>query len=96
MAHAQQVIAAFGKNEARKVRNLRTDGVSLFLYDHTIARWDINHELWVTDAGWPTTTTRRNLNHIPNVTVTSKGNVWSLNGKVWDGKWAKINDWDET
>ena len=45
-----------------------------------------NSELWISNAGWFSKTTKERLNGLPNVLIHQfKGN-WYLNGNRWDGK----------
>lgn len=41
--------------------------------------------LSITDAGWPTVTTKERLNALPNVSIRQKDFQWYLNGQEWDG-----------
>lgn len=66
----------------------------LFLHDNkiaTVAKLSTGGvEIWVTNAGWFTTTTKERLNGIPGVRVNQSKGVWYLNGEEWDGGWKKI------
>lgn len=41
--------------------------------------------LSITDAGWPTVTTKERLNALPSVSIRQKDFQWYLNGQEWDG-----------
>lgn len=45
----------------------------------------------VTNAGWPTVTTRERLNGLIGVRVHQKGGKQYLNGNEWDGSWTLIS-----
>lgn len=47
---------------------------------------DPEKTLSITNAGWPTNTTKERLNAIPGVSISQKKGVWYLNGKEWDGE----------
>lgn len=63
--------------------------VQMFLFGNLIAE-KLNGELFITNAGWATPTTKERLNAIPGVSISQKNRVWYLNGKEWDGKRTKI------
>lgn len=44
----------------------------------------------LTDAGFPTATTKERLNGIPGVSVNQRKGQWFLNGKEWDGSWTHV------
>lgn len=77
------------KRDNTEVRQLGRDKSRLYLHGHAIAgmRGD---EIYVTDAGYPTSTTKERLNALPDVRVhTSKGQLY-LNGKKWSGNWTRV------
>lgn len=41
----------------------------------------VSSKIYITDAGWRTTTTKERLNGIPWVSISQKKGVWYLNGK---------------
>jgi hypothetical protein len=87
------VCGAFINGTPKSMRNTSTDGVSLFLHGNKIAE-KRNGEIWVTLAGWPTVTTRDRINGVARCLgmicfVHQSRNVQHLNGKPWDGGWAK-------
>ena len=47
--------------------------------------------LSITNAGWPSNTTKERLNAIPDVSIHQKDWVWYLNGEEWDGSLIDIN-----
>lgn len=66
------------------------DGMTwLYLHGNCIAKKK-GTELWVTAAGWQTTTTKERLNGLPGVNIYQKNFQWYLNGQKWDGEWTQI------
>ena len=55
------------------------------------ARDSRDGQIWVTNAGWATNTTKERLNSLPGVSISQKKGVWYLNGKEWAGEWIKVN-----
>ena len=86
----REIVAAFMKRETKKIGNSRTDGTTLYLHDNAIAKWDENGRLWVTNAGWESTTTKERLNGIPGVSIHQKNYTWYLNDLPWDGSWTLV------
>lgn len=67
------------------------DDINLYLHNNLIASWNpITGQLWVTDAGWPTMTTKERLNGIPGVNIVQKAGQWYLNGKEWNGNLIEV------
>jgi hypothetical protein len=58
------------------------------LHGNRIAIKDNNGSIRVSDAGWPTATTKERLNGIPGVSIHQKNYQWYLNDKHWDGFWV--------
>ena len=66
------------------------DGV-LYLHGNQIARLDESGVLWVTLAGWNTTTTRARLNALDGVNIRVRGGVAYLNGvEISESGWYKV------
>tara|TARA_R110002012_G_scaffold12069_2_gene54154 strand:- start:397 stop:720 length:324 start_codon:yes stop_codon:yes gene_type:complete len=61
----------------------------LMLHGNTIAVLDAEG-LFITSAGWETTTTKERLNGLPNVHIVQKNFQWFLNGELWDGSLIKV------
>lgn len=51
---------------------------------------DPNKEVWITNAGWRSNTTKERLNGLNGVQIHQSKGVWYLNGKEWDGKLTLI------
>ena len=63
----------------------------LKLHGNTIATIDEFNMLSISNAGWPTNTTKERLNGLPNVRIQQKNWNWFLNGVEWDGSWKRIS-----
>ena len=75
--------------KAKKLSNTESTGKKLKLFGNTIAEWR-NNEIWITNAGWKTVTTRDRLQILGASLRQIKGE-WYLNGELWDGNWIQIN-----
>ena len=70
--------------------NTTVDGGTLRLHNSAIA--EIRHDgLYITTAGWNTTTTKERLNGIKGVRVHTVKHQLMLNGVAWDGQWIKVD-----
>jgi hypothetical protein len=93
----QEVVNAFLNKTPYNKSNSSTDGKSLFLFGNKIAEHR-KDGIYISNAGWPTNTTRERLNAIPNVSISLRRNemtmdshlIMILNGNFWDGKWVKV------
>ena len=65
------------------------EGSVLLLHGNAIATLDADG-LFITSAGWETTTTKERLNGLPNVHIVQKNFQWFLNGELWDGSLIKV------
>lgn len=94
-AITQKSIEAFLLRKARKQGNtaITVQGqiARLRLHGNTIAKIE-GDELSITDAGWPTVTTKERLNGLPGVNIYQRDFTWYLNGEVWDGRWVTIGN----
>ena len=64
----------------------------LHLHGNVIAEMTQHGELYITSAGWQTTTTKERLNGFPTINIHQKDFQWFLNGEAWDGSLIKV-DW---
>ncbi len=62
----------------------------LYLHGNLIAH-NTNGELWVSNAGWQSNTTKERLNGLDGVSVCQQKGKWYLNGKEWNGEWTKVD-----
>lgn len=68
------------KNSNTEVRDK-----AMYLHGHKIAWFDINGQLWISNCGWFTNTTKERLNALPGVNIRQKDFDWFLNGEYWNG-----------
>tara|TARA_R110000737_G_scaffold9526_3_gene25276 strand:+ start:1705 stop:2019 length:315 start_codon:yes stop_codon:yes gene_type:complete len=62
----------------------------LRLFNNVIAVCDVWGNLYITDAGHQSVTTKERLNGLPNVHIVQKNFVWYLNGEAWNGDLIKV------
>lgn len=92
----QIAINNFMADRPRKIRNtevvINPDSTVMALYGNEIAYRDNGpgRTLHVTDAGWPTVTTRERLNGLPGVGVCQRKGLQYLNGMLWDGNKVEV------
>lgn len=84
------VIEAFLQGKMKKQGNGQTDGQSLYLFGNLVAQHRADG-LYVSNAGWPTRTTNRWLNMLPNTSAYMKRKEPYLNGEKWDGDLKRVN-----
>lgn len=84
------VIQSFLEGKKKKQGNGQTDGRSLYLFGNLIARHEVDG-LYITNAGWPTRTTNKWLNMLPDVRVYIYKKEPYLNSNKWDGEMTKVN-----
>jgi hypothetical protein len=78
------------KKTSNTVVSVDKDGnASMFLFGNRIAVYTHDDRLFITTAGWNTSTTRNRLSGIGKFRVTSRGAL-SLNGQPWNGRWVEI------
>ena len=88
----KKAIAAFmgGYNfsEGNTTVTVEPDVTTMSLFGNSIA-WrynDYEKQIYVSNAGWQSNTTKERLNSIPGVRISQKNYQWYLNGQPWDGK----------
>ena len=81
----KDICNAFMAKQARTIGNSHTDGQGLYLHGNLIA-YHKDGAVMVSNAGWPTVTTRERLNGLPGVSVTQRKGIQYLNGQVWSGE----------
>lgn len=86
----KNIVNAFVNHRSAKEGNSKTDGTTLWLHGNAIAQWR-DGVIWITNAGWQTSTTKERLNGLPNVRIYQKDFSWYLNGKPWDGRWTPVS-----
>lgn len=85
----KEICAAFIAREKKTVGNSHTFMGALWLHGNKIAEI-INGELWITNAGWQSNTTKERLNGLPNVSICQRQGQWFLNGKLLNGELIKV------
>ena len=85
----EKAIKAFLNKKVKQEGNTVSTGKELILFGNTIAKWE-NNELWITNAGWFSVTTKDRLNKLPIRSLQQVKGEWFLNGQKWDGEWIKI------
>lgn len=99
----KQAVAAFNAGRDWKSGNTEVcvegDTVSLYLHGNCIAARPLVSEaagsLRISNQGWSTVTTKDRLNALDGVSISQKNFQWYLNGKLWDGSWVNVQEWDE-
>lgn len=90
----ESAIKAFLNRKNKKERNTESLNEDLYLFDNKIAEWR-GDDIWITNAGWKSVTTKDRLNQLPVYVKQQKGlwyimlpheQVW----KEWNGQWIKI------
>jgi hypothetical protein len=84
-----KIVGAFNNREKKSSGNTVSTGDALFLHGNKIAEWR-GTELWITNAGWFSNTTKERVNDIFGVSICQKDYTWFLNGQSWDGEWTKV------
>lgn len=89
----EDAIRAFRNREKFKRGNTKVYtmlGITyLSLHENTIAVLSADG-LFISSAGWATTTTKERLNGLPNVHIVQKNFEWFLNGELWNGSLIKV------
>ena len=85
-----EIYKAFYLGIARSVGNTSTDGNAIYLHGNKIVERRNEREIWVSNAGWATVTTKDRLNAIAGVSINQKRGQWYLNNEAWDGSWTKV------
>lgn len=101
------VTEAFLQGKNKKDKHDSTDGTSLYYRGNKIAWKEIEEpqfacdspvkHLYITNAGWPTVTTKCRLNSIPNVAIIQRNYQWFIctdelisSLVPWDGEKYKV------
>lgn len=93
----QESVRAFEQNKNFKKQNTQvvyledTRHIKTIMYLHNnLIAVKVNGELYITNAGWESNTTKERLNGLPGVSIYQKNFVWYLNGKEWNGELTKV------
>ena len=93
----QLAVSAFLSNTNFKLSNTEVYSVQqrgetiteMYLHDNLIAR-KVGKNLFISNGGWSSNTTKERLNGLPNVSIFQKKGIWYLNGQQWNGKLTKV------
>ena len=85
----QQAVAAFMNGYDFKSGNTMVQDGKMYLHGNKIAEWR-DGELWITNAGWSSNTTKERLNGIPGVSIQQRDWRWYLNGYHWQRQWIRV------
>jgi hypothetical protein len=88
---AEKVVLSFWRRLEKKEKHDFTDGDAYYYRGNKIA-WFDSEDLWVSDAGWKTNTTKERLSKIGCILKQLKGE-WFLKGKNWDGSPVNYTKW---
>ncbi len=67
------------KNSNTEVRDK-----AMYLHGNKIAWFDLNDQLWISNCGYETNTTKERLNGLPGVDIRQRNFTWYLNGEEWN------------
>jgi hypothetical protein len=86
----RDIVNAFQNSRSLTIGNSRTNGESLWLFGNKIA--EIRRDgLWITNAGWNSSTTKERLNGLSSVHIIQRRGKWYLNEVEWDGSWVHVD-----
>lgn len=87
----RKIVNAFQEMRSLRIDNSRTDGQSIWLFNNKIV--EVREDgVWITNAGWKSTTTKERLNGLSGVHIQQVRGNWFLNGRAWDGRWVNVDD----
>jgi len=91
----QMLSAWYGEKEFSSTNTFiiitRQKVMELYLHHNLIAKKDLKtRKVEITNAGWPSNTTKSRLNCLPYVHIQQKNFEWFLDDKPWDGNWIEI------
>lgn len=86
----QEACHALLHGKRYKRSNTRVEDGVMYLFDNAIAT-KYYSELYISDGGHKSATTKERLNGLRGVEIKQKKGVWYLNGVVWDGKWINVH-----
>lgn len=79
-----KIVDAFMCGTKATVGNTHCDGSGIYLHGNLIAVRE-GSNIYISNAGWFSNTTKERLNGIPGVHISQKNGAWFLNGKEWNG-----------
>ena len=87
----KEAINAFEQGGSYKGTNTTVSNGILSLFGNRIAFRSPKGSLFISNAGWDTSTTKERLNAIEGVHIQQKAGKWYLNSREWSGGWVKVN-----
>ena len=82
----KEAVDAFMDGRRYKKNNMEVLSNCMYLHNNKIAWFDNNNQLWISNCGWKSNTTKERLNALPNVNIIQRNYTWFLNGVDWDGR----------
>ena len=82
----KEAVDAFMEGGSYKKSNMEVRDNCMYLFGNKIAWLDRNKQLWISNCGWMSVTTKERLNALPNVHIIQRNYHWYLNGVDWDGR----------
>lgn len=82
----KEAVDAFLNGNYYQKSNMVVTCGQMYLHWNKIAWFDKNKELWISNCGWQSNTTKERLNALPNVHIIQRNYTWFLNGVNWDGR----------
>lgn len=82
----KEAVDAFLNGYYYKKSNMEVTCGQMYLHGNKIAWFDRNKQLWISNCGWKSVTTKERLNALPNVHIVQRNYRWYLNGVDWDGR----------
>jgi hypothetical protein len=89
----RKIVDAFQSRRSLRIANSYTDGQCVWLFGNMIAEWR-DGDLWITNAGWKSKTTKERLNGLDGVSIAQHRGEWYLNGHLWGGNWTNVQSWN--
>lgn len=92
----KKIVNAFVARKPASDSNSFTDGNALYLHNNKIAEWR-DGDVWITTAGWDTTTTKERLNSLC-LTLLDRRPIYTSKHQLmladdsWDGDWINISE----
>lgn len=82
----KEAVDAFLNGYYYKKSNMEVTCGQMYLHGNKIAWFDKNKQLWISNCGWQSNTTKERLNALPNVNIVQRNHQWYLNGQPLDGQ----------
>lgn len=73
----KEAVDAFLNGYYYKKSNMEVTCGQMYLHGNKIAWWDRNYQLWISNCGWWSNTTKERLNALPNVNIVQR-NIYGI------------------